>query len=238
MHYTKFKVKGVYMLGDKIRYIRKLRNMTVTEVAEKAGINQSYLSNIETNNKTNPSKAVLDGIAKALDIPPEILYSDEIKVEDLAKALAYKNQDINWPGSNVPVSCNTEVLKPAPIFMADSFREGFLQEIYGFDCLPKDDSDSFFEVEVPDNSLEEIDIKKGDFVIVKYQVDAESGDIAVLSVDGKLYIRRINKVDSNIVLTALSKDIPPVIISSIHNVSIIGVVIGAKIFFSNKHNMP
>lgn len=53
-------------LGKNIAKLRKLNNITSTELSNIVGIKQPYLSQIE-NGKRSPSLDVLQGIAKALN---------------------------------------------------------------------------------------------------------------------------------------------------------------------------
>ena len=43
--------------------------MSMTELAEKAGVAKSYLSSLERNLQTNPSIQFLEKIAVVLDVP-------------------------------------------------------------------------------------------------------------------------------------------------------------------------
>ena len=221
------------MFGEKIRYVRKMRGFTVSEVAKRAGINQGYLSNIERNTRTNPSRVVLDGIANALDIPVDILLNDDISVEELGGALAYKRYNKLWDDNISISSCNMDKMKPTPIFSYNNTKNGFLQEIVGFDCLPVSMTadNNLFEIEMPDNSLLGLGVRAGDYIIAKYQIDAVNGDIVVISLDSNIVVRRINKVDSCIVLSTANKDYAPMIIRSFDDINIIGKVIGVKVFF-------
>lgn len=54
------------MIGENITQIRKLQGMTLTELAEKANISKSNLSNIERGINVNPSIKVLEKIAEVL----------------------------------------------------------------------------------------------------------------------------------------------------------------------------
>ncbi|WP_035790233.1 helix-turn-helix domain-containing protein [Clostridium beijerinckii] len=54
-------------MGNKIKNKRKLLNMTVYDVAEATGLSATYISNLENEQKTNPSKETMDKIATALD---------------------------------------------------------------------------------------------------------------------------------------------------------------------------
>ncbi|AMA73299.1 helix-turn-helix transcriptional regulator [Aneurinibacillus thermoaerophilus] len=60
----------------KVRMVRNSKDMTQNELADKAGIAQAYLSEIETG-KTIPSIPVLRRIAKALGIMVAELLDDE-----------------------------------------------------------------------------------------------------------------------------------------------------------------
>ena len=51
----------------KVKYLRKQKNMTLNEIAEKTKLSVGYLSNIE-NCKRTPSLDTLDKIACALEI--------------------------------------------------------------------------------------------------------------------------------------------------------------------------
>jgi transcriptional regulator with XRE-family HTH domain len=55
-------------LARKIKKIRKEKEMTQLKLAEKAGIAQSFLSNIE-NGLQSPSLKNLEKVSKALEIP-------------------------------------------------------------------------------------------------------------------------------------------------------------------------
>ena len=55
-----------------MRAWREHKGMKLNELARKAGVSPSYLSQIE-NGKRNPSVESIKAIAAALDIAPEIL---------------------------------------------------------------------------------------------------------------------------------------------------------------------
>ncbi len=56
------------MLGEKIREIRKEKNMTIKDLADKIGVTSGYISQIERN-ITEPSLTILRKISAALDVP-------------------------------------------------------------------------------------------------------------------------------------------------------------------------
>jgi transcriptional regulator with XRE-family HTH domain len=55
-------------IGLTIRTIRKRKNITIAQICEETGLSQGFLSQVETN-KTSPSIATLESIAKALRVP-------------------------------------------------------------------------------------------------------------------------------------------------------------------------
>ncbi|WP_054637251.1 helix-turn-helix domain-containing protein [Thalassobacillus sp. C254] len=65
------------MIGDRVKKYRLERNLSLTELAEKAGVAKSYLSAIERNIQTNPSIQFLDKISKQLNIPIDFLLKEE-----------------------------------------------------------------------------------------------------------------------------------------------------------------
>jgi len=56
------------MMGQNIHKIRKMRGLTLSELAERAQISKSYLSNIERNLNQNPSIQIVEKIAKVLGV--------------------------------------------------------------------------------------------------------------------------------------------------------------------------
>ena len=63
-------------LGRKVRQVRELLSLTQEEVAEKMGISQQAVSNIESNEIVEREQ--LDRVAKAMGVSPEaIRYLDE-----------------------------------------------------------------------------------------------------------------------------------------------------------------
>lgn len=61
------------MIGKNIRRLRKEQGLTLSELAERAGIAKSYLSNIERNINQNPSIQVLEKIAAVLHVDIHVL---------------------------------------------------------------------------------------------------------------------------------------------------------------------
>ena len=56
------------MIGINISRIRKSKGLSLTQLAERAGIAKSYLSNIERNVNQNPTINVVERIAAVLEV--------------------------------------------------------------------------------------------------------------------------------------------------------------------------
>lgn len=58
-------------LGEKLRSLRKLRHLTVEELASRAGVSRSYITNIENGRKTEVSSRIINNLSTALGINPD-----------------------------------------------------------------------------------------------------------------------------------------------------------------------
>ncbi|KZZ85087.1 MULTISPECIES: helix-turn-helix domain-containing protein [Bacillaceae] len=64
------------MIGERIRKYRKERNLSLTELANRAGVAKSYLSSIERNLQTNPSVLFLEKVSSVLGESVNTLVND------------------------------------------------------------------------------------------------------------------------------------------------------------------
>jgi transcriptional regulator with XRE-family HTH domain len=71
-------------IGDAIKLVRKSKYMSQVQLADKAGITQAALSQIE--NGTRPGVDTLNAIAKALEAPQAALYLLTLDVSDFPKS--------------------------------------------------------------------------------------------------------------------------------------------------------
>ncbi|MFD1361700.1 helix-turn-helix domain-containing protein [Lentibacillus salinarum] len=65
------------MIGEKIKQLRIEQEMSISEMAEKAGVAKSYLSSIERNLQTNPSIQFIEKISAVLGIPSNDLIRED-----------------------------------------------------------------------------------------------------------------------------------------------------------------
>jgi XRE family transcriptional regulator of biofilm formation len=71
------------MIGERIRQLRLDKGLSLSELAVRAGVAKSYLSNVERNIQFNPSIHFLEKIVEVLNISLEgLLYPDRAVNED------------------------------------------------------------------------------------------------------------------------------------------------------------
>lgn len=71
------------MIGDRVKKLRQDKKMSLSELADQAGVAKSYLSSLERNLQTNPSIQFLEKIAGVLNVPVDHLIHEQINKEDL-----------------------------------------------------------------------------------------------------------------------------------------------------------
>jgi len=60
-------------LGEIVRELREARGLTQAQLAERAQIALSYVTVIEAGQQGNPSRQILQRLARALDVPAKRL---------------------------------------------------------------------------------------------------------------------------------------------------------------------
>ena len=83
-------------VGQRIREIRKERNLTQRELADRVGINFTYLSRVENDrldDEQTPREETLQRIAKALEADPDELLLLARRIPD-----AFRNRILAKPG--------------------------------------------------------------------------------------------------------------------------------------------
>lgn len=71
------------VIGERVRKLRLEKKMSLSELAEQAGVAKSYLSSLERNLQTNPSIQFLEKIAAVLHIPVDHLIHEQPDKENM-----------------------------------------------------------------------------------------------------------------------------------------------------------
>ncbi|WP_062050539.1 helix-turn-helix domain-containing protein [Bacillus sp. JCM 19034] len=67
------------MIGEQVKKYRLEKGLSLSELADRAGVAKSYLSSIERNIQSNPSIQFLEKVSSVLGVSVEALLSDQHK---------------------------------------------------------------------------------------------------------------------------------------------------------------
>lgn len=77
------------MIGERIKKYREQRKLSMSELADRAGVAKSYLSSIERNLQSNPSVQFLEKVSSVLGVTVNTLLHDNDETEK-------ENLDREW----------------------------------------------------------------------------------------------------------------------------------------------
>ena len=188
------------MIGDMIGKITKEKGMTKTELAKLTGINIGHLTHIEKGER-NPSHKALKNICQALNVPyQQLMYTYDKQLNEDQETYNYVSH-IAYDKVLAVDNINT--------FM---------------DCPPTMPSASL-AIKINDSYLEP-KYSKGDYVFVEFNSPLSNGDIAVVSLNGEVLIRKYSNKQGKISLSVLNKSVPKTTVSEEDDFYIIGKVLG------------
>ncbi len=203
-------------LGEIIKNYRKEHNLTLREFAKICGTSHSYIAMLEDgkNSKTGepmiPTLTTLKKISKALNISLNELIStaedmpvtlDSPQPKLYIKPMSFVSDYIldtmfpNFSETNVPVL--GDVAAGIPIET--------ITDILDYEEISPDmikDGSEYFALRIKGDSMEP-KISEGDVVIVRKQPDVDSGQIAIVCVNGdNATCKKVMKQESGILLVA------------------------------------
>jgi transcriptional regulator with XRE-family HTH domain len=85
-------------LGDKIRRLRQDKQLSLEALAKAAEMSKSYLWELETSEEANPTKDILEKLAKPLEVTAEFLANDgqiEATANEFDKAFFRNYQELD-----------------------------------------------------------------------------------------------------------------------------------------------
>ena len=190
------------MIGDMIARIRKDKNMSKTELAEKTNINIGHLTHIEKGERS-PSYKALKAICKALDVP----YQPTLFTID-------KNMD--------------EVHKEYKLVNHISYQEVPAVNIENFILFSASMASASMAIKINDDSIEP-KVKKDSYAYLALNMPLENKDIGLFSYKGQLLIRRFILRKDDIALRAEKKEIDDICITKDDDFYIIGKILGTNV---------
>ncbi len=72
-------------IGQAVKQVRKTKGMTQVTFCKKLGITQTYLSQVESGAKANPSMALLNKVSKISNVPLSVIMWLSVEEKDIAK---------------------------------------------------------------------------------------------------------------------------------------------------------
>lgn len=183
-------------IGAKISEKRKSMGFTLEEVGKAVGVAKSTIQRYEAGKIAAPKLAVLESIARALDMD----------IHELTGAAAAPRNLHPLKNSNnktaVPILGRVAAGDGS---FADSNIQGYIME----DSENLSSYDEYAYLNVEGDSMYP-EFKDGDMVLVKCSSVAETGDYAVVMVDGDNgVIKRIEYGDNCIILHSINPMYPP-----------------------------
>ena len=166
-------------IGERIKEARKSAGLTQLELAKKTELSRSYIGDIEKD-RYNPSVSTLQLIATATNTP----------LEDLLPS----TKTVSPAGRGIRIPVLGRVVAGIPL--------DAIEEIIDYEEIPKSmaATGEFFALQVKGDSMLPT-LKDGDVVIVKKQPTVDSGDIAIILVNGNdATVKEVKESPSGITL--------------------------------------
>lgn len=178
-------------LGENLKTIRKLKKMTQKELAQKSGVKQSVISDLETGNAKSTGSII--ELANALGVTAEDLrkgVTGEIETTNIAPVQARMAPVLSWVQAgnftNVESVDMSQVLEWFPL--PEDCEKCFYLKVKGVSNEP-----DFIEGDyiVVDPTVHYSDMQSGDIIVVRNDKDATFKKLVIES-DGSRFLKAIN----------------------------------------------
>lgn len=199
----------------RLKEARKNARLTQKEIASIIGVNQNTYSYWE-NGKTKVDNITLKKLAEVLNVSVDFLLGDEVPKYDaqIFTQLPPENRKIPIIGS---VRCG-------PNGLAFQYLEGYVLvgdeyhgDIVSFRCRG--------------DSMKDLGITDGDIAIVRLQEEIETGELAVVVINGdEGTLKRVRKFEGGIILEAANQEYAPRVFTGdeLSTVRIVGKVLEVR----------
>lgn len=167
---------------DRLRDLRLSRGLTMQQVADYVGLQKAAIYKYEHGLTVNPKRSLIEKLATLFQVSPSYLLGivDDDKSADMVKGV--KIPVLGTVAAGIPITAITDVedWEEIPEAMAKT--------------------GSYFALRIKGQSMEPR-ICNGDVVIVKQQSDVDTGDVAIVLVNGdEATVKEIKKLDTGIML--------------------------------------
>ena len=174
------------MLGKNIRYLRQKRGMSQRELSEKLG----YISGVTVykweNGTTKPRMNALVALSRIFGVSIDDLSNVDLEARDRRK------QTVVTSARALPVLANTT--------RSDEVTQEDYDAIYFVDESVRAD----FCMRIADNSLESINLRQGDVLLLERELDVCDGMLCAVLVkeERRVLVRFVSSQNDMIMLTA------------------------------------
>lgn len=178
-------------LGENLKKIRKAKKMTQKELAQKSGVKQSVISDLETGNAKSTG-SILE-LANALGITAEELKKgifDENESSNVTPIKAHMAPVLSWVQAGVFTNVQSvdmsEVEEWLPL--PDDCENCFYLKVQGLSNYPTFHEGDYILV---DPLVQFSDMQSGDVIVVRKHDDATFKKL-VIETDGSKYLQALN----------------------------------------------
>ena len=196
--------------ANRLKEALRINNMKPVELSSKTGINKSLISNYLSGNFKARQDKLYD-IAKALNVNEAWLMGFDVDMN--RDETRDKNPDELKIDKARYIESNVKAVKiPVLGKVPAGVPIEAVEDIVGYEDITIDmlkGGDNYFALKIDGDSMYP-DYQSGDIIIVKQQVDCESGDDCVVMVnDNDTTFKRVIKQDNGIILKPLNSNYDP-----------------------------
>ncbi len=207
------KMKNSVTIGDLIKKYRQENRLSMQEFADKSGLSKSYINMLEknynssTHKEIEPTVKTIHAVAKAMGMSPSELFSKATNIsiqltdEDREKIYGSGSLKREEESQGVRIPVLGRVVAGIPLEA--------IEEIEDYEEIPRKmaASGEFFALKIKGRSMEP-KLTEGDIVIVRKQEDVDSGDTAIVLVNGdEATVKQIKKTEAGIMLIGFNVEV-------------------------------
>lgn len=188
-------------IGKRIKQARESKGMSQGELGNQLGLNKSSIQRYESGQVQRIKLPILENMAKILNVNPSWLV---LKSNDPEP---YKEP------SNISCVIDSKLVHQIPVFESVSAGFGAYADSEIIDYIPvvinnSYDVDDMIAIKVKGDSMFP-KIEDGDIIVVRRQTSVDSGDIAVVLLDGdEGLVKRVVYGSTWIELQSINEDYP------------------------------
>lgn len=189
--------------GSRIKYLRKLDNLTQQQLADALGVAKSTISMYETGQR-EPDFETLEAIADYFNVEMRTFFPGGQSVPGILPLPANKAYPLVGD-----IACGTPIL-----------AEENISEYIQF----PDDMEVDFCLRCRGDSMVDARIYDGDIVFIRQQPEVENGEIAAVLIGEETTLKRVYRTGDTLTLVAANSAYAPMVYTGEHleNVRILG----------------